>query len=78
VRLLRLGSSMGGAGPKCTVEWQDALWNAKFPARDNTLNILRIEYATLTLAGKCGIRIPTIRLQPVGEKQDLMVRRFDR
>jgi serine/threonine-protein kinase HipA len=78
LRLLRQGSSVGGARPKCTVEWQDALWIAKFPGRDDTLNIPRIEYATMTLAGRCGIRIPTIRLQTVGEKQILMVRRFDR
>jgi serine/threonine-protein kinase HipA len=78
LRLLRQGSSAGGARPKCTVEWENALWIAKFPARDDTLNIPRIEYATLTLARECGMRIPTIRLQDVGERQILMVRRFDR
>ena len=69
---------MGGARPKCTVEWQDALWIAKFPARGDTLNIPRIEYATMTLAGKCGIRIPALHLQSVGKTNVLLVRRFDR
>jgi len=78
LRLLRQGTSVGGARPKCTVQCQDALWIAKFPSRDDTLNIPRIEYATMTLAGKCGIRIPAIRLQSVGEKDVLLVRRFDR
>ena len=76
--LLRQGTSVGGARPKCTVEWQDALWIAKFPARGDTLNIPRIEHATMTLAGKGGIRIPALRLQSVGETSVLLVRRFDR
>jgi serine/threonine-protein kinase HipA len=78
LHLLRQGTSVGGARPKCTVEWQDALWIAKFPARGDTLNIPRIEYATMTLAGKGGIRIPALRLQYVGETSVLLVRRFDR
>jgi serine/threonine-protein kinase HipA len=78
LRLLRQGSSVGGARPKCTVEWEDALWIAKFPAKDDTLNIPRVEYAAMTLAAKCGIRVPTMRLQSVGGKAVLLVRRFER
>jgi serine/threonine-protein kinase HipA len=78
LRLLRQGTSVGGARPKCTVEWQEALWIAKFPARGDTVNIPRIEYAAMTLAGKCGIRIPTLHLQSLGDLQVLLVRRFDR
>lgn len=78
LRLLHQGTSVGGARPKCTVEWQDALWIAKFPARGDTLNIPRIEYATMTLAGNCGIRIPALRLHSVGKTNVLLVRRFDR
>jgi serine/threonine-protein kinase HipA len=33
LRLLEQGTSVGGARPKCTVELEDALWIAKFPAR---------------------------------------------
>ncbi len=78
MHLLRQGTSIGGARPKCTVEWEDALWIAKFPAKDDTLNIPRIEYATMTLAGRCGIRVPAMRLQSVGDRDVLLVRRFDR
>ena len=78
LRLLRQGTSVGGARPKCTVEWQDALWIAKFPARGDTVDIPRIEYAAMTLAGKCGIRIPTLHLQSLGDVHVLLVRRFDR
>ncbi len=78
LRLLRQGTSVGGGRPKCTVEWEDALWIAKFPAKDDTLNIPRIEYAAMTLAGRCGIRVPVMRLQSIGDKDVLLVRRFDR
>ncbi len=78
LHLLRQGTSVGGARPKCTVEWEDNLWIAKFPAKDDTLNIPRIEYATMTLAGDSGIRIPPMRLQSVRDKDVLLVRRFDR
>ena len=78
LRLLRQGTSVGGARPKCTVMWRDALWIAKFPSKNDTLNIPRIEYATMTLAGMCGIRVPEMRLQKVAGKEVLLVRRFDR
>jgi len=78
LQLLRQGSSMGGARPKCTVEWGDALWIAKFPARGDTLNIPRIEYATMTLAGLCGIQILEVRIITVGDKDVFLSRRFDR
>ncbi|MFZ2630463.1 MAG: HipA domain-containing protein [Desulfosalsimonadaceae bacterium] len=78
LRLLRQGSSMGGARPKCTVLWRDALWIAKFPSRDDSLNIPRIEYATLRLAEKCGIHVPETRLESIDNNDILLVRRFDR
>ena len=78
LQLLRQGTSMGGARPKCTVEWHGELWIAKFPARGDTLNIPRIEYATMTLASRCGIRIPEVRVVTVGEKDIFLSRRFDR
>lgn len=78
LQLLRQGTSMGGARPKCTVEWNESLWIAKFPARGDTLNIPRIEYATMTLAGRCGLRIPEVRIVTVGDKDIYLARRFDR
>lgn len=78
LQLLRQGTSMGGARPKCTVEWNEALWIAKFPARGDTLNIPCIEYATMTLAGRCGIDIPEVHLVTVGDKDIYICRRFDR
>ncbi len=78
LQLLEQGTSIGGARPKCTVELDDALWIAKFPARGDTVNFPRIEYATMLLAKVCGITVPELRLVTVGNKDVLLVQRFDR
>lgn len=78
LQLLEQGTSIGGARPKCTVELDDALWIAKFPARGDTVNFPRIEYATMLLAKTCGITIPELRLVTVGDKDVLLIQRFDR
>jgi serine/threonine-protein kinase HipA len=78
LHLLRQGSSMGGARPKCTVEWKNALWIAKFPSKGDTINIPRIEYATMKLAQACGIEIPEVQIVPAPEKDIYLIRRFDR
>lgn len=78
LQLLCQGTSMGGTRPKCTVEWDDALWIAKFPARGDTINIPRIEFATLILAERCGIQIPEVRVVTVAGREIFLCRRFDR
>jgi serine/threonine-protein kinase HipA len=78
LQLLEQGTSIGGARPKCTVELDDTLWIAKFPARGDTINYPRIEYATMLLAKACGITIPDMRLITIGDKDVLLVKRFDR
>lgn len=78
LQILRQGSSMGGARPKCTVECEDSLWIAKFQAKGDTLNMPRLEYATMTLARRCGIRIPEVRIVTVGQNDVFLTRRFDR
>jgi serine/threonine-protein kinase HipA len=78
LHLLEQGSSIGGARPKCTVELEDALWIAKFPARGDTINFPRIEHATLALARACGITAPSTRLVQTGGRDVLLVKRFDR
>lgn len=78
LNLMRQGSSIGGARPKCTVEWNDALWIAKFSAVGDTINLPRIEYATMKLAEKCGIRVPPMQMEAVGGKDVFLIKRFDR
>ena len=75
---LEPGTSMGGARPKATIEDGDRLWLGKFPQKGERCNLQRIEYATLELARRCGINVCQARLQPVAEKDVLMLERFDR
>lgn len=60
------------------MELDDSLWIAKFPSKGDTVNYPRIEYATMLLAKACGIKIPDLRLIAVGDKDVLLVKRFDR
>jgi serine/threonine-protein kinase HipA len=75
---LEPGTSMGGARPKATVEHDSALWLAKFPERADRVNLQRIEFATLDLARKCGLNTSAARLEAIGDRDVLMVQRFDR
>jgi serine/threonine-protein kinase HipA len=76
--LLRAGTSMGGARPKATVEDDDALWLAKFTHRDDRWNNPRVEHAMLALARNCGISCAESRMTTVGDRDVLLVKRFDR
>jgi serine/threonine-protein kinase HipA len=76
--LLNAGTSMGGARPKATVEDDDALWLAKFTHQDDRWNNPRVEHAMLTLARTCGISCAESRLTTVGDRDVLLVKRFDR
>jgi serine/threonine-protein kinase HipA len=76
--LLRAGTSMGGARPKATVEDDDALWLAKFPHRDDRWNNPRVEHAMLALARNCEISCAESRMTTVGDRDVLLVKRFDR
>ena len=76
--LLAGGTSLGGARPKATVEDNQILWLAKFPRQDDRWDQPRVEYATLQLARRCDIQVPECRLERVGKRDVLLVRRFDR
>lgn len=77
--LLAPGSSLGGARPKASVRDRDGqLTIAKFPHRDDEINTVLWEATALKLAGKAGIAVPDWRLEQVGSKQVLLLRRFDR
>jgi serine/threonine-protein kinase HipA len=76
--LLLLGTSMGGARPKAVVEDHDALWIAKFNRPDDRWNNTRVEHAMLRLARECGISVAESRIETIGEKDVLLIKRFDR
>jgi len=75
---LEPGTSMGGARPKVTVEDARKIWLAKLPEKADRHNMQRIEYATLELARAAGLRVCGTRLERVGERDALMLDRFDR
>jgi serine/threonine-protein kinase HipA len=73
------GSSLGGARPKASVRRNDGhLAIAKFPRRDDEYNTVLWEAVALALAKKGGIAVPESRLELVGGKPVLLLRRFDR
>lgn len=77
--LLAPGSSLGGARPKASVKDKDGhLAIAKFPKKDDEIDIIGWEAVALTLASKAGIKVPEWRLESVDDRRILLSRRFDR
>ncbi len=72
------GTSMGGTRPKAVVEDANALWIAKFNRSDDKWNYARVERAMLELARECGIRPAESRIKTIGDRDALLVKRFDR
>jgi len=76
--LMLEGTSMGGARPKAVVEDDAGLWIAKFNRPDDKWNHAKIERAMLVLAKTCGIHAAESRLAAIGDRDALLVKRFDR
>jgi serine/threonine-protein kinase HipA len=76
--LLLEGTSMGGARPKAVVQDDHELWVAKFGRHDDRWNHPRVEHALLLLARDCGINAADSRIESIGGRDVLLVRRFDR
>src|SRR5580658_4791321 len=79
-RLLRAGSSLGGARPKAHVlDANGRIAIAKFPsASSDTWNVMAWEKVALDLARDAGIKVPDSQLIHVGARNVLVVDRFDR
>jgi len=79
-RLLRAGSSLGGARPKAhVVDAAGRIAIAKFPsASSDTWNVMAWEKVALDLARDAGIKVPDSKLIRVGDRNVLVVDRFDR
>ncbi len=75
---LLAGTSMGGARPKVVVEAHDGLWLAKFNRVDDRWDHAKTERAMLLLAAECGIRSATSKCTTIGDRNVLLVKRFDR
>jgi serine/threonine-protein kinase HipA len=76
--LMLIGTSLGGARPKAVVEDGDALWIAKFNRADDKWNHARVEHAMLVLARECGLQSAQSRLATIGDRDVVLIRRFDR
>jgi serine/threonine-protein kinase HipA len=78
--LIQPGSSLGGARPKATFQDTDgSLWLAKFPSRDDRLDVGAAEYLLHQLARACEIEVPPARLESLGGRgSTFCVQRFDR
>ena len=77
-RLLRPGSSAGGARPKCIIKHRGEDWIAKFLADGDEHDVCAIEHASLELARRCGINAVESELVKVSNRDVLLVKRFDR
>lgn len=79
-RLVRVGSSLGGARPKAHVRDIDGrVAIAKFPsAAHDTWNVMAWEKVALDLAAEAGIDVPASRLLDLAGRHVLVVDRFDR
>lgn len=77
--LLMPGSSLGGARPKSSIRDKDgSLCIAKFPHKEDEIDIVKWEAVSLTLAASAGIKVPKWRIEKLGRKSVLILKRFDR
>ena len=76
--LLLGGTSMGGGRPKVVVQEDHELWLAKFGQHEDRWNDPLVEHALLQLARKCGLNAVDSRIERIGDRDVLLVRRFDR
>ena len=78
-RLLRPGTSVGGARPKACVIDNGELYIAKFPSEFDKDNDTRWEYFTNKLAKECGITTADVKLFALSKNTDIFLsKRFDR
>ncbi len=78
-RLLRGGSSLGGARPKAhVIDGEGRLAIAKFPSPADEWDVMRWESVALALAREAGITVPNAVLHEIDNKAVLIIDRFDR
>jgi len=78
-RLRQVGTTLGGARPKCSVIDSDgSLAIAKFTSRLDTHSVERAEVLTLRLARLCGIDAPDARIELSDGQPVAIIKRFDR
>jgi serine/threonine-protein kinase HipA len=77
--LLAPGASLGGARPKASIIDKEGNYCiAKFPRKDDNVDIVRWEAVALTLAKSAGITVSDWKLINISDKPVLIIKRFDR
>ncbi|SKA70062.1 type II toxin-antitoxin system HipA family toxin [Desulfobaculum bizertense] len=73
------GGALGGARPKVSViDTDGSLAIAKFPSPKDKWDVELWEYLAFQMAAKAGISTPTVRRKKIGNKNILLLKRFDR
>jgi len=72
------GTSMGGERPKLTVMHEDHWWLAKLQDRGDLPHYPAREYVAMQLAARCGIEAAPVQFHRAGEREFIVVKRFDR
>lgn len=77
-RLIAPGATMGGARPKALISIDDAPWVLKFAENGDMTDTPLVEFATMTLAHRCGICVAETRAAPLFRGHAIAIKRFDR
>lgn len=79
-QLVASGSSLGGARPKASVLAPDgSLWIAKFPSKNDEINVGAWEMVVHDLAFMCNLNVPEAKLENFSKAgSSFLTKRFDR
>lgn len=79
-QLVAPGSSLGGARPKASVLGPDgSLWIAKFPSKNDEMNVGAWEMVVHDLAVQCNLNVPDAKLENFSKNgSTFLTKRFDR
>lgn len=75
---LNHGTSIGGARPKALIDTEDKKFIAKFSSASDTYDVIKGEYIAMRLAAIIGLNVANVSLEKAGNKDVLLIERFDR
>lgn len=75
---LNHGTSIGGARPKSLIDTKDKKFIAKFSSATDTYDVIKGEYIAMRLAAMAGLDVAAVSLNKAGNKEVLLIERFDR
>ena len=72
------GSSIGGARPKALIQDHGKKYVAKFSSSTDLYSVVKAEFIAMRLAQLAGLNVAPVKLIKAGNKDVLLVERFDR